>query len=345
MRALVLERAGEGVEPVLADVPAPALLSPGDVRVAMRTAALNRLDVFVAGGLPGIPPGYPHIVGADGAGVVESVGADVASVKPGDEVLFNPGTFCGECPACARGDEALCDRIAILGEHRSGTAAELVVLPARNVGPAPEGWSWAERAALTVATLTAWRMLSSRARVQPGETVLVWGAGGGVAQAAIQVAVHLGATVIATSSRSEGMERARQLGASHVVNHGSDDVVAFVRGIVGRRGCEAVVDSVGEATWPSSLRLLARGGRMVVCGATSGPMVGLDARRLFWHQWSILGSTMGSQAEFREMLALAHSGKFRPVVDQVVPLAEGAKAYARLARGEQVGKLVIEVTP
>jgi NADPH:quinone reductase-like Zn-dependent oxidoreductase len=345
MRALVLERAGEGVEPVLADVPAPALSSPGDVRVAMRASALNRLDVFVAEGLPGIPASYPHIMGADGAGVVESVGADVTSVRPGDEVLFNPGTFCGECPACRRGDEALCDRISILGEHRSGTAAELVVLPARNVAPAPAGWSWAERAALTVATLTAWRMLSRRARVQPGETVLVWGAGGGVAQAAIQVAVHLGATVIATSSRAEGMDRARQLGARHVVNHKADDVVAFVKGLTGRRGCDVVVDSVGEATWPASLRLLARGGRMVVCGATSGPTVGLDARRLFWHQWSILGSTMGSRAEFREMLALAHSGKFRPVVDQVVPLAEGAQAYARLARGEQLGKLVIEVTP
>ena len=345
MRALVLERAGEGMEPVLADVPAPALSSAADVRIAMRAAALNRLDVFVAGGLPGIPASYPHIVGADGAGVVESVGADVTSVRPGDEVLFNPGTFCGECPPCRRGDEALCDRIAILGEHRSGTAAELVVLPARNVAPAPAGWTWAERAALPVATLTAWRMLSSKARLQPGETVLVWGAGGGVAQAAIQVAVHLGATVIATSSRSEGMERARQLGATHVVNHDTEAVVAFVKGLTGRRGCEVVVDSVGEATWPSSLRLLARGGRMVVCGATSGPMVGLDARRLFWHQWSILGSSMASQAEFREMMALAHSGKFQPVVDQVVPLAEGAKAYARLARGEQVGKLVIEVTP
>ena len=159
-------------------------------------------------------------------------------------------------------------------------------------------------------------------------------------------AVHRDLPVILLTALSDEqrLQRARQLGAQHVVNHASDDVITFVKGLTGRRGCEVVVDSVGEATWPSSLRLLARGGRMVVCGATTGPIVGLDARRLFWHQWSILGSTMGSQAEFREMMALAHSGKFKPVVDSVVPLAEGAKAYARLARGEQVGKLVIEVT-
>src|SRR5690606_3032067 len=187
----------------------------------------------------------------------------------------------------------------------------------------------------------AWRMLTTRARLVAGETVLIWGAGGGVSLAAIQIAKHLGARVIATSSRAAKLEVAYQLGADHGFNHLDDDVVAQVKLITGRRGAEVVVDSVGEQTWPRSLRCLARGGRLVVCGATTGPMVGLDARRLFWHQWSILGSTMGSRSEFAAIVALAHEGKLRPVVDRVVPLRNGVKPFHRMADGEQAGKLVI----
>jgi NADPH:quinone reductase-like Zn-dependent oxidoreductase len=344
MRALALTRFG-GVEHLsLQELPDPEIAAPDEVRVAVRTAALNRLDLFVVHGLPGKGPALPHVVGSDGAGVVESVGSAVTGVAPGDRVMLNPGVSCGRCGACLRGDESLCERFAILGEHRAGTVAAYVVVPAANVAPVPDAMSWAEAAAYPLATLTAWRMLTTRANVRAGETVLVWGAGGGVAQAAIRIAAHLGAAVIATSGSDAKLEIARRLGAAETINHASADVVAEVRRITARRGADVVVDTVGEATWPASLRSIARGGRLVTCGATSGPHVQIDVRKLFWHQWTILGSTMGSRAEFAEIVALAHQGKLRPVVDRVVPIEESVAAFQRLARGEQAGKLVIEVS-
>lgn len=345
MKALVLTGVGGPEHLAVAEVPAPEITRPDEVRVRVHAAALNHLDVFVAGGIPGVQYEFPKIVGSDGAGVVESVGRSVTSVRPGARVFLNPAVSCGTCAACAEGEEGLCTRISIMGEHRAGTAAEYVVLPASNVAPVPAEMGWPEAAAFPLATLTAWRMLTTRARLVAGERVLVWGAGGGVAQACIRIAHHLGATVIATSSSDGKLALARRLGAAHVVNHATEDVVAFVKDVTLRRGCDVVVDSVGEKTWPQSLRAIARGGRMVVCGATSGPMVGLDVRRLFWHQWSILGSTMGSHREFREVAALARERWMQPVVDSVVPLAEAASAYRRLAAGEQAGKVVIEVTP
>jgi NADPH:quinone reductase-like Zn-dependent oxidoreductase len=187
-------------------------------------------------------------------------------------------------------------------------------------------------------------MLTTRAAVRAGEVVLVWGAGGGVAQAAIRIARHLGATVIAASGSDARLERARAIGADHVVNHASADLPAEVRALTGRRGADVVVDSVGEQTWPRSLRALARGGRLVTCGATSGPMVGIDVRKLFWHQWTILGSTMGTHREYAEIVALAESRLLWPTVDQVVPMARSIEAFRRMERGEQEGKLVIEVS-
>lgn len=344
MRALALDGVG-GLEHLsLQEVADPEIGAPDEVRVAIRAAALNRLDLFVVEGLPGTAPAFPHVVGSDGAGVVESVGSAVEHLEPGDRVMLNPGVSCGECPACARGDHSLCDRFAILGEHRAGTVADYVVVPAANAAPVPPDMSWAEAAAFPLATLTAWRMLTTRAQVRAGETVLVWGAGGGVAQAAIRIAVHLGATVIATSGSDAKLELARRLGAAETINHAAQDVVAQVRRITRKRGADVVVDSVGEKTWPASLRSIARGGRLVTCGATSGPHVELDVRRLFWHQWTILGSTMGSRGEFTQITALAHQGRLRPVVDSVVPMEQGVSAFRRLASGEQSGKLVIEVS-
>jgi NADPH:quinone reductase-like Zn-dependent oxidoreductase len=345
MRALTLTGTGGLDHLRLQEVPAPAIRAPDEVLVRMRCAALNRIDLWMTGGLPNAKPSFPHVVGSDGAGVVEAVGPAAGAWRPGDRVLLNPGISCGRCAACAEGEESLCANYAILGEHVGGTAAELVVVPAANLAPVPDGMSWPEAAGFALATLTAWRMLATRARVRPGETVLVWGVGGGVGVAALRIAVHLGARVIVTSGSDEKLATGVRLGATAGLNHRSADVVAEVRRLTDGRGADVVVDSVGVATWPDSLRALRRGGRLVVCGATTGPEASFDLRRLFWHQWSILGSTMGNRREFAEIVRLAHERRLWPLVDSVVPLADGIAAYQRMQRGEQTGKLVIEVSP
>lgn len=345
MRALTLTGIGGLEHLVVQDLPAPSLRADDDVLVRIRCAALNRLDLWMTGGLPNIRPRFPHVVGSDGAGEVEAVGPAAGAWRPGDRVMLHPGIACGHCPACEEGEESLCSTFGILGEHLPGTAAELVVVPAANLGRVPDGMAWSEAAAFPLATLTAWRMLTGRARLQAGETVLIWGVGGGVGLAALQIAVLVGARAIVTSGADAKLETAVRLGAVLGLNHRTVDVVAEVRRETGGRGAHVVVDSVGEATWTDSLRALRRGGRLVVCGATTGPSVSLDLRRLFWHQWTILGSTMGNRREFGEIVRLAHEGRLWPVVDSVVPLAEGAAAYGRMQRGEQTGKLVIEVSP
>ena len=345
MRALALVATGGLDQLRVMEVADPAPPGPGEVQLRIRSAALNRLDLFVTDGIPGGAPVLPHVVGADGAGVVSAIGAGVTTFKVGDEVMFDPGVSCGECPPCRAGDEPFCTTYRILGEHRHGSIAELVTIPARNLARRPAGWSWNETAAFSLAALTAWRMLVTRAKLRNGETVLVWGAGGGVAQACIGIARQFGARVIATSSTPSKLELARSLGADLVIDHATADVVAEVKGATGRKGCEVVVDNVGAATWERSLRSLARGGRLVSCGATSGPAANVDLRRLFWHQWSILGSTMGSRSEYRAVCALAAQGLLRPVVDSAVPLDRAVDAYRRLASGAQSGKIVIEVSP
>ncbi|MGH7631801.1 MAG: zinc-binding dehydrogenase [Gemmatimonadales bacterium] len=347
MRALALDAVG-GIEHLaVRDLPEPALQRPDDVRVRVRAVAFNRLDLWVADGLPGLKLRMPHIVGSDAAGVVEAVGPAVRAFAPGDRVMINPGLSCGVCEACIGGDEPLCRNFRLLGEHTSGTAAEYVVVPEGNLARVPEGMPWDRAAAFSLATLTAWRMLTTRAGVRPGESVLIWGIGGGVAQAALQIAKLLGAYAIVTSGTPGKLEAARGLGADATLDHSTADVVAAVRELTAGRGggggADVVVDSVGQATWDKSLRALRRGGRLVTCGATTGAAVSLDVRRLFWHQWSLLGSTMGSRREYREIVRLAGLGRLWPVVDCSVPLASAVSALRRLAAGEQFGKLVIEV--
>src|SRR6185295_34827 len=240
--------------------------------------------------------------------------------------------------------EPYCRTFGVIGEHYPGTAAELIVGPERNVVKLTADLSWPEAAALPLATLTAWRMLTTRAQLKEGETVLIWGIGGGVSLAALQIAKHLGAQVVATSSSDQKLEAARALGADVLLNHGTQDVAREVRKLT-KIGADVVVDSVGEKTWDASLKALRPGGRLVTCGATTGPHVQIDIRRLFWFQWSLLGSTMGTRREFADMMAVANTGKFRPLVDSVTPLEEGARAYLRMERGEQLGKLVLEVAP
>ena len=343
MKALTLPALGGLQQLRVQELPEPALPKRGEVMVRIHAMALNRLDLFVMEGLPGANSRFPHVVGSDGAGTVHQVGAGVTGLRPGDRVMINPTLSCGSCPACLAGEQSLCHTLSVLGEHQSGTAAEYLVVPAENLALVPATMPWPQAAAFSLATLTAWRMLTTRACLQRGETVLICGIGGGVALAALQVAQLLGAQTIVTSSDDAKLETAKSLGASSLINYRQTDVAVEVRKLTQGRGVDVVVDSVGEQSWTGSLRSLRRGGRLVVCGATSGPMVSLDLRRLFWHQWSLLGSTLGSQREYSEVVRLAGEGKLWPVIDSVVPLSDAVSAYERMMRGEQIGKLVIEV--
>ncbi|MEO8294820.1 MAG: zinc-binding dehydrogenase [Gemmatimonadota bacterium] len=343
MRALTLDKLGGPEHLAVRDVAAPSITAPDQVLVRIHSAALNHLDLFVVDGLPGIKYSFPHIMGGDGAGTVEAVGDQVTSSRPGDRVMINPGISCYRCDSCLAGEHSLCETYRLLGEHVPGTAAELVVVPAVNVAPVPEGMTWHQAAAFSLATLTAWRMLMTRAVLKPGETVLIWGIGGGVGIAALQIAKLTGARVLVTSSSDAKLAHARTLGADELINHSTQDVAAVVRQLTAKKGVDIVVDNVGEKTWDKSIRCLGRAGRLVTCGGTSGPMVTTDVRKLFWYQYSILGSTMGNYQEYQEIVRLAHRGKLWPVVDQVYPMDKAADAFARLGRGEQMGKLVIEV--
>ena len=319
----------------------------GEVRIAVRAAALNHLDLFVAEGLPGTAERFPRIVGADGAGVIESVGPGVTSVRVGDRVMINPGISDYTCEFCRAGEHSLCVSYRLLGEHLPGTMAELVTVPAHNVAHVPklpQELSWADAAAFSLVTLTAWRMLVTRARLKAGETVLVWGIGGGVSLTALRIAKMHGARVIVTSSHDAKLAAAKQLGADVTLNHRTQKVSQEIRALTNKRGVDVVVENVGAATWDESLRSLCRGGRLVTCGATSGPQGGLDIRRLFWHHWSILGSTMGNAAEYAEIVRRLGQGQLRPVVDRVFPMGRVKEAYERLAKGEQLGKVVVEVS-
>jgi NADPH:quinone reductase-like Zn-dependent oxidoreductase len=344
VRALTISAHG-GLDQVTfrRDVAAPELGVATDVRVRLAAVALNHLDLFVVEGLPGVTIVAPWVLGADGVGTVESVGSAVTTVTEGDRVVVNPGISCHACAYCLAGEQSLCVRFALLGEHRPGTFAEYVVVPARNVRRVPAGIPDAAAAGFTLATLTAWRMLVTRAAVQAGEDVLIQGIGGGVALAALQVAKLCGARVWVTSSSDEKLAKAAALGADELLNSRSVDVAREVRARTGKRGVDVVVDSVGAATWVQSLGALGKRGRLVSCGATSGPVVETDLRRMFWNQWTLMGSTMGNEAEFDAIVAELASGRLVPPVDQVYPLADGRRAFERLAARSQFGKLVLTV--
>ncbi len=312
---------------------------PGEVRVELRAAALNHLDIFVRNGIPDVP--LPQIPGGDGAGVVDAVGEGVTALVPGGRVLLQPGLYCGGCEYCRAGEQSLCVSYRILGEHVAGTFAERIVVPARNAFSIPEGMSFAEAAAFPLAYQTAWRMIVGRAAVRPGETVLVHGVGGGAAGAALEIALLCGARVLATTSGEEKMRQAREAGAELVVDYRTEDVVAAARRHTGKRGVDVVVDTVGEATWTSSLKAVARGGRIVTCGATSGPNPKEEMRLIFWKQITILGSTMANDREFRALLAAVAAGKLRPRIDSVLPLSQAAAAYSLMESGKQHGKIVL----
>jgi NADPH:quinone reductase-like Zn-dependent oxidoreductase len=299
---------------------------PGHVLIRLKAASLNHLDLWTRQGLPSAPK--PRILGADGAGVVEALGDGANGFAVGDSVVINPG---------------LEDGAHILGEHMDGTHAELIAVPADYVHPLPPGLSFAEAAAFPLVFETAYRMLRTRAGLQEDEWVLVWGAGGGVASAALVLAKALGGRVIATSSSDEKLERAREFGADAVVNHATGDVAAAVKEATGGHGADVVIEHVGEATWKTSLQAAATEGRVVVCGATSGPNPPAQLHRIWWKQLSILGSTMGTRADFAGAYDLVARGAAKPIVDRVFPLSEVAAAHEYLESGKQFGKVVLEI--
>lgn len=325
------------------DLPLPALVSDTQVRVRILAAALNHLDLFVVGGLPNVHIVAPWILGSDAMGVIEEVGSAASGLDVGDRVLVNPGLSDRTCEYCLAGEQPLCPRFGVLGEHFPGTMTEQLVVPAINVRRVAADVDPIAGAAFTLSTLTAWRMLVSRARVQRGEHVLIWGIGGGVALACLQIAKLLGAYVTVTSSSEDKLERAVALGADATIDHRGVDVGREMRARTAKRGVDVVVDSVGEATWAQSLGALGRRGRLVTCGGTSGPMVTTDVRRLFWNQWSILGSTMGNDAEFDAIVEHFEAGRLHPPIDGVHALADARAAFERMESGQQFGKLVLRI--
>lgn len=321
------------------DLPTPELRSATDVRIRVRAAALNHLDLFVVRGLPGATVKGPWVLGADATGIVDAIGSEVRGIDVGDTVVINPGISDRSCEYCRDGEQSLCVRFGILGEHFPGTIAEYVVVPAANVRPVPPTIPTEVAAAFSLATLTAWRMIVTRARVRAGEQVLIWGIGGGVAMAAFRIAQALGAKTIVTSSDDQKLARAAELGADVTVNHESGDVVATVKEA---GGADVVVETVGDATWKRSLDAVRPGGRVTVCGATSGPNPPAALHRVWWKQIDILGSTMGTRADFEGAYDLVAAGA-TPVIDSTFPLAEAAAAHERLEAGEQFGKILLEI--
>jgi len=338
MKAVFFTRHGGNEVLEYGDRPDP-VPGAGEVRVALKAAALNRLDVFVRNGIPDVP--LPQIPGADGSGVVDALGDGVDGLAAGDRVLLQPGLSDERCEFCRSGEQSLCVAYRILGEHVAGTFAELVVVPRRNVFPIPPGLSFVEAAAFPLVYQTAWRMVVGRARIRPGETVLIHGVGGGVAGAVLEIARLGGARVIATTSGAAKAAAAREAGAELVIDYRKEDVAAAVRKHTARRGVDVVVDMVGEATWMTSLKSAAKGGRIVTCGATSGPNPKEEIRLIFWKQLSILGSTMANDHEFRALLSAVAAGRLRPRVDRTFPLPQAAEAYRRMEAGEQHGKIVL----
>jgi NADPH:quinone reductase-like Zn-dependent oxidoreductase len=342
MRCVVVHEHSESTEVLKfeeRDVPEPG---PGEVRVKVAACALNHLDTWVRRGVPGHKFPLPMIPGCDVAGTVDVLGPGVSNAKVGDRVAVAPGLSCGACRACLSGRDQLCASYGILGEHRDGGYAEFTVVPARNLIPIAESMSFPDAAAVSLVFLTAWHMLVERAQLRPGEDVLVNAAGSGIGTASIQIARLWGARrIIASASSKEKLEKARDLGATHVVNYREQDTAQEVRRITDKKGVDVVVEHTGAATWEASLRSLKWAGRLVTCGATSGAEVKLDLRPLFFKSLSLLGSTMGSQGELREVWEHVREGTLRPVVDFVWPLENVREAHERMARREQFGKIVL----
>jgi NADPH:quinone reductase-like Zn-dependent oxidoreductase len=341
MKAVTLRSHGGPEVLTVEDLPEPSA-GPGQVRVRVGAVALNHLDVWVRKGLPHLKLEYPFLLGADVAGTVDQVGAGVDRVAVGDEIVVNPGHSCGRCRECLSGRDNLCRFYQLMGEDRPGGYAEKIVVPAQNVVPRPPSIPVEQAAALPVTFLTAWQMLTRKAPVKPGDDVLVMAAGSGVGVAAVQIAKLHGARVIATASTDDKLARARELGADETINHQTQDLVAEVKRLTGKRGVDIVFEHVGAEVWSKVILATARNGRIVTCGATSGFDARTDLRHVFFRQLEILGSTMGVKGDLFPILEHVGRGRLKAVVDRVMPLAEAQAAHRLLESRAHFGKIVLK---
>ena len=314
----------------------------GEVLIDVKAGAVNHLDVWTRRGLPGVDVAMPHVPGSDAAGVVEAVGDAVTRFEPGDRVAVSAGVSCGECEFCRNGEDSLCVSFHIIGEHVRGVHSELAAVPAANLVPVPAGVDWEVAGSASLVFQTAWRMLQTRADIEAGETVLVLGASGGVGHAAVQIADHAGCEVFATASTEAKLSHAEDCGADHVIDYEAADFADEIAALTGKRGVDVVVDHVGAATYPDSLRSLANGGRLVTCGATTGPNPDAGLDRIFWNQLSVIGSTMATPGEVDDVLSLVWDGTFEPRVREVLPMSEAARAHEMIENREGFGKVVVK---
>ena len=340
MKAAVLETRGrEGLR--LRDFPRP-VPAAGEALLRVHAVGLNRVDLYMRDNGAGITHALPLVQGVEAAGVVAEAPAG-SGLKVGQKAVLYSSAFCGHCRYCRAGDQPLCLHANIMGEHRHGTLAEFIAMPVACFFPLPDDADLVAAGALMVGHLTAWRMLFGKRTLQPGETVLVVGIGGGVAVACLQLAKLAGARVLVTSSSDDKIARAVALGADAGINYRTEVVAKRVQALTGGEGVDMVIDSVGEASWSDSLKSLRRGGRLVTCGATTGSNPGADLQRMFIRQLEVYGSTGGSLDEFRQLIALFARGGVNPVIDRCYPLADVGAAFDRLAAGEQFGKIVVTV--
>jgi NADPH:quinone reductase-like Zn-dependent oxidoreductase len=340
MKAMALRAHGGPEVLALEELPEP-VPGPGQVRVRVGAVAMNHLDLWVRNGLPHLKLAYPFLLGADVAGTIDALGDGTSGVAVGDEVVVNPGWSCGRCRECLSGRDNLCRSYQLMGEDRSGGYAEKIVVPQQNLVPKPRSLSMAEAAAIPTTFLTAWQMLTRKAPVRPGDDVLVMAAGSGVGVAAVQIAKLHGARVIATASTDDKLARARQLGADETINHKSQDLVAEVKRLTGKRGVDIVFEHVGAEVWPKLILAAARGGRIVTCGATSGWDARTDLRHVFFRQLEILGSTMGPKGDLFPIVDHVGAGRLAPVVDRTLPLADAQAAHRLLESRAHFGKIVL----
>ncbi len=346
MKAAYIEKHGSLDEIKIGDLEEPKCL-PNEVLVETSYSALNHLDIFVTAGWPGLNLEFPHILGSDGCGKILKIGSEVqdSSIKVGDLITINPGTSCGKCTLCLAGQHNFCTEFSIKGEFFKGTFAEQFTIPAANVLKIPDGFPLDEAAAAPLSYLTAWRMLTTKARVKSGDYVFIQGGSGGVAICALQIAKHFGATVIVSTSTDEKADHIKELGADFVINYtkNPDYPNTVFKELTKRKGIDIVVDSVGALTFPNSLKMLKPGGKLVTCGATTGPFSKINLNAVFWKQLEILGSTMSNQQEFQDVMKLVFEGKLKAIIGKEFSLAEAKQAEEYLNSGNHFGKIVLKI--